>query len=47
MVFISNNQSPEILKPGNEPFDFPTTLITPQLPAILGARFLPALTIGD
>ena len=45
MVFISNNQSPEILKPGKEPFDFPATLITPQLPAILGALFLPALTM--
>jgi len=40
MVFVSNNQTPEILKPGKKTFDFPPTLIASKFTAILGARFL-------
>jgi len=46
MVFVANNQSPEVLKPGKQALDFPKQAldfpsgpITPQLPAILGFRF--------
>jgi len=38
MVFISNNNSPKILQPGKQAFDFPSTPITPKLSAILGRR---------
>jgi hypothetical protein len=38
MVFISNNNSPEVLKPSKQPLDFPSTPITPELSAILGRR---------
>jgi hypothetical protein len=44
MVFISNNQAPEVLKPGKEPFDFPSTPITLEFPAIL-AWFIPSLAM--
>jgi len=36
MVFVSNNQSPEVLKPSKQTFDFPSTPITSQLSTILG-----------
>jgi len=43
MVFVSNNQSPEVLKPGKQAFNFPSTPITSQLSTILGRRlFAPA-----
>ena len=38
MVFISNNNSPEVLKPSKQAFDFPSTLITHKLSAVLGRR---------
>ena len=38
MVLISNNNSPKILQPGKQAFDFPSTPITPKLSAILGRR---------
>ena len=38
MVFVTNNQPPEILKPGKQTFNFPSTPITSQLPAVLGRR---------
>jgi len=38
MVFISNNNSPKILQPGKQAFDFPSTPITPKLSAILGRQ---------
>ena len=38
MVLISNNNSPEVLKPSKQAFDFPSTPITPELSAILGRR---------
>ncbi len=36
MVFVTNNQPPEILKPGKQAFNFPSTSITSKLPAVLG-----------
>jgi hypothetical protein len=38
MVFVSNNNSPKILQPGKQAFDFPSTPITPKLSTILGRR---------
>ena len=35
MVFVSNNQSPEVLKPGKQPLNFPSAPITSKLSAIL------------
>ena len=35
MIFISNNQTPIVLKPGKESLNFPTTFITPQLASIM------------
>jgi hypothetical protein len=35
MVFVPNNQSSEILKPGKQALDLPSTPVTPQSPAIL------------
>lgn len=45
MIFVSNNKSPEILKPSKEPFYFPSSPITSQLPSILGFRFLSSLAM--
>ena len=42
MVFISNNQSSEVLKPGKEPFYLPATSIASKFTTILGAWFLPS-----
>ena len=39
MIFISNNQTPVVLKPGKKSFDFPATHVTPELSTIMGARF--------
>ena len=48
MVFISNNNSPKILQPGKQAFDFPSTPITPKLSAILGRRlFAPSSVRRD
>ena len=38
MVFVSNNQSPEVLKPGKQTLNFPSAPITSEFPAILGRR---------
>jgi hypothetical protein len=38
MVLISHNNSPEVLQPGKQAFDFPSTPITPKLSAVLGRR---------
>jgi len=45
MVFISNNKPPEVLEPGKEPFDLPTTSITSKFTTVLGARFLPSFAM--
>ena len=36
MVFVANNQSPEVLKPGKQTLNFPSAPITSEFPAILG-----------
>jgi hypothetical protein len=45
MVFVSNNQSPEVLKPGKQAFNFPSALITSEFPAILGRRLFAPSTM--
>jgi len=35
MTLISDNQPPEVLQPGEKPFDFPAAFIPPQLPSVL------------
>ena len=48
MVFVSHNNSPKILQPGKQAFDFPSTPITPKLSAILGRRlFAPSSVRRD
>jgi hypothetical protein len=45
MVLIANNQASEVLKPGEQPFDLPSTLVTTKLPAVLGAWPTPLLAV--
>jgi hypothetical protein len=45
MVFVSDNQSPEVLKPGKKPFNLPPASVTSELSAILGARLFSAFTM--
>ena len=45
MVFVSNDKPSEVLKPGKEPFDLPSSAVRSQLPSILGFRFLAPLTM--
>ena len=45
MVFIPNNQSPEVLKPGKQALNLPSAPVTPQFPAVLGSRFFPSSTV--
>ena len=45
MVFISNNQSPEILQPGKQTLNFPSTPIASELSAILGRTAFAAATV--
>ena len=48
MVFVSDNQSPEVLEPGKQAFDLPSAPVTPQFPAVLGTRLFPSPTVrGD
>ena len=37
MAFISNNQTPIVLKPGKESLNFPATFITPEFAAVLSS----------
>jgi len=45
MIFISYNNSPEVLKPGKKAFNLPSAAIWSQLPAILCFRLFPALSM--
>ena len=45
MVFVSHNNSSKILQPGKQPFDFPSTPITPKLSAILSRRLFASSTV--
>ena len=45
VVFVSNNQSPEVLKPGKQPLNLPSASVTPQFPAVLGSRFFASCTV--
>ena len=39
MVFVPNNQPPEVLKPGKQTLHLPSTPIASQFSAVLGVRF--------
>ena len=41
MIFISYNQSPEVLQPGKKPFNLPSATVWPQLSAVLGFWLFP------
>ena len=45
MIFVSNNQSPEVLEPSKQALHLPSAPIAPQLPAILGFRFFPSFPV--
>src|SRR6266852_8973778 len=36
VIFPTADQAAEIVKPCEQPFDFPTVAVAPQLPAVLG-----------
>lgn len=46
MVFIADNKFSEILQPSEESFDFPSSAISSQNPAILSGCFAPVLFMG-
>ena len=41
LVFVANNQAPEVLKPGKQALNLPSAPIATKLPSILGALFTP------
>ena len=45
MGLVSNNQSPEVLKPGKKALNLPSAPVTPQFPAVLGSRFFASPTV--
>ena len=45
MIFISDHQSSEVMKPRKEAFDFPPSLVAPEFSAILGPRFFSPLSV--
>src|SRR5262249_38241039 len=42
VMFIANNQSTKVIQPGEEPFDFPTALDSPQRTPVLSDSIRPA-----
>ncbi len=47
MIFISDHQSPEVLKPREEALDFPPTLVSPEFAAILSPRLFTPPFVGS
>jgi len=45
MVFVPNNQSPEVLKPGKQALNLPSTPVTAQFSAFLGSWFFPSSSV--
>jgi hypothetical protein len=45
MVFVPDNQSPEVLKPGKQALHLPSAPIASQFPAVLGFRFFPSFAM--
>lgn len=39
MIFVADDKSAEVLKPGKQAFDFPATFVSTQRSAVLGGRF--------
>ena len=40
IILVANNNSTVVLYPGKEPFDFPTSLVTPKFTSVLRFRLL-------
>jgi hypothetical protein len=45
MVFVPDNQPPEVLKPGKQALHLPSAPIASQFPAVLGVRFFPSFAM--
>lgn len=45
MVFVPNNQPPEVLKPGKQTLHLPSTPIASQFSAVLGVRLFPSFAM--
>ena len=45
MVFVPNNQSPEVLKPGKQALNLPSAPVASQFPAVLGSWFFASHTM--
>ena len=41
MVFPAHNQTPEVLNPGKQAFNFPSTIVATRFPSVLGVLFTP------
>jgi hypothetical protein len=46
MVFVPDNQPPEVLKPGKQALYLPSAPIASQFPAVLGIRFFTSFAMG-
>ena len=46
MVFVANDQPPEVMQPRKQPFDFPTAFVASTFSAILGSRFASIALVG-
>src|SRR5262249_18883173 len=46
MVFISNNQTTEVLQPGEQSLHFVTSVISPQRASVLCCRLFPIASMG-
>jgi hypothetical protein len=45
MTLMSDNQPPEVLKPSEKSFNFPTAFIPPQLSSVLSCWLFPAAPV--
>ena|SRR2546423_15151451 len=46
MIFPAGNQSAEVMKPGEEPFDFPAATVATQFAAVLSALAEAIVLVG-
>src|SRR5215475_8398819 len=46
MVLISNNQTTEVLQPGEQPFHFVTSAVSPQRTSVLCSGLFPVASMG-
>ena len=45
MIFVTHQNSSEILQPGKQPLDLPSPLVAPQFPPVLRLRLLSVLLV--